>query len=416
MTLANLLLLAPLLGAGPTADLGTLEEALAASQRGAPPLAVSPQVAREAAERIVPGLTDDEELGPLARVARAGAPEAAARRLAAVLEQGAAGVGAAARELAACEPALRDAALAPVLARAPALLRDTLTRLAFTPDEDAAAAAGAARLLAPLLEPRAVASALEVWAAEPAGRACVLAALEEVARAPARPRELLRALALEVEALPGAEGALGAAFAALLADPAAAAEALELLASETYGPEGCLLRGLPGLSPDLWPEATAVLERLLEGAGERGEGLEPALLASALLGAADLRLPAAHELALALSRPEARAAEVVRAAAVEALARVGYRDAPTLAHLIALLGDRAASVRRAAHAALLRKAGRRDMPARVEIWRAWWRRLLDEGLPEEPPSSLEERMAQEREALAERWRFRRAQLVAGRDR
>src|SRR5690606_8929948 len=119
------------LGAGPTADLGTLEEALAALQAGVPPRAVAPEVAREAAERSVPGLTDDDELGPLAPVARAGAPGAAASRLAAVLEQGGAGVAAAARELAACEPALRDAALAPVLARTPALLRDTLTRVAF---------------------------------------------------------------------------------------------------------------------------------------------------------------------------------------------------------------------------------------------------------------------------------------------
>lgn len=414
MTLANLLLLAPLFGAGPAADLGALEETLAALRDGAPPPAVSPEVAREAVERIVPGLTGDEELGPLARVARAGAPEAAATRLAAVLERGAAGVAAAARELAACEPALRDAALAPVLARSPALLRETLTRVAFAADEDAAAAAGAARLLAPLLEPRAVAAALEVWAAEPEGSACVLAALEEVARAPTRARELVRALALELDALPGAEAALGAAFAALLADPEAAAEALELVAAETYGPEGALLRGLPGLPPDHWPEASAALERLLEAVDERGEGLEPALLVSALLGAADLRLPAVHGLALALSQPEGRAPDSVRAAAAEALGRVGYRDAPTLAHLIALLGDRAAPVRRAAHEALLRKAGRRDMPARAPIWRAWWRRLVDEGLPDEPPIPLEQRMAQEREALAERWRFRHAQLAADR--
>lgn len=393
MTPLTLLLAAGLFVGPLAAEITTLDDALARLASGATLRDVAHEVGIRAVERIVPGATEDERLESFAEVARAaGADEALGAKLRAVLQAGGAGTAAAVRVIVTLPAEQQRVVLAP---EGMVGLSSLLLRVAN--EGDPVTAAAAVQLRVPMLPALELRSWLGELAAYEESLPSVLALLRAAPQAADQPAAILRALAMvDVELPASADAVFGEVLGALALDPAAATEVLALAQSGVEGPGGAVYRALSQLHPRHWEQAERLLLQALDDAEGRG-------LAGALLAAAELRVPAVYDVALALSAPDSGADALVRARALEALAIVAHRDAPTLAHFIDLLADPDARVATAAYEALKRKT-QLAMAGRREVWRTWWEiQVAADKLPSERPDDHEARMQRQRKSMALRW-------------
>lgn len=372
-------------------DLGSVDEALEVLARGeALEGRVPEEVAREAAARIG-AFTREPELDALARVALAGAARVElGRALCDVVRGQGPGDLEAARCLARLPEADRDAVLAAAPADLPGWLR---TRVEACADEDASAAAevaGAVEVFARTARPDELALALQAWAdGAPAWRARVLLEHVGVARQPAS----VLALLAEIDVPTHLAGPLGEALAALVSrDEGAAALALEQVALGRWGAGGALLRSLGAVTVERQEAASALVVEALAALDLASEDVDDDVVSAVVTAAGELLVWQVVPALPALAADRARATRV-RCAAVHALAHVGYRDAPTIDLLVALLRDPDAAVAAEAHRTLQLKAGVR-LDARPALWEAWRR---GQSLPEGPPESDEARLRRERE-------------------
>lgn len=195
----------------------------------------------------------------------------------------------------------------------------------------------------------------------------------------------------------------------VLRDTAAADRLADVSASNT-GPSGALLRALGG-SPlddaDRFERARQLVLIYLEAA-KTGE--VPTADAVAAIGAGTDLLLAEVALALpTLTAPTNPA--LVRIAAVRALERVGYRDAPTIDLLIKLLDDADPTVGIAAFEVLRLKSGQTSYTQRKSLWERWRARTT---LPESPPDGLEVWLDLQRQLEAQTRRERLTNTNTGR--
>jgi hypothetical protein len=255
-------------------------------------------------------------------------------------------------------------------------------------------AAAAITLLALRLAPLEVVDLCEAWdedwLLEPR-RGHLL--LETARLAPPTPELLDALLNLHLPLEPDLFDTVGVAFGQLIVrDEALALRAVELVERGEVGPLAGLLRGLGSAPPALWDRALQVADGLLVGVDpDDADAEDPALLAAALeVGGIHLSAKAAELTLLLVARPRS---PIVRRAAARAAADVSYRDAWTIGTLItALETEREREVCEAIYQALLRKSGT-DLPARPAMWRLWVR---TQDLPQQPPQSHQDRLAQER--------------------
>jgi len=344
---------------------------------------VSAGVGEAAVQRLAgAGVPADDLLGWLA-VARAGgvADQALASPLLSVVAGGAPGSA----EIALAETmTFPDGVLEAALAAADSSLANQLRLLAQSAREPATREA-AFELLPRVVPSRELPSLLGVD--EPAA---LSATLRGFARAPDAASAYDALVWLEVDDLALAEEA-GRSL-RILVERGAIASALEALQQQRWGPGGAVLRSLSALPPENWDMVRQVVLLFLDNVEE------PALLLAALDCGATLRFDEVLPLADLLARESNRAE--LRVAAIDAIAQVGYRDAPTMDLLIGLLEADTSAVRESAYKALCRKSGARGLSPEPAIWQLWRRRTA---LPDEPPVPTAERLERERQGLARRW-------------
>lgn len=362
------------------APVTTLAEAREQFARGEPRDPVPVDVAREAAEAIPSG-TSAEDLEELAAIARAGGalPELGLG-LARVIEDGG---------------FLRNVAILQLsrLAERPTLSPQGLrTVLDAGLEEDDEVALAAAAVAFPQASPADAVELITEWyVADLSAR--VTAGLP-LLRSVREPLEVTRSLVeLGLPAIYGTP--LAELLRGLAQDPTVADHLLEVVSSGAAGPQGAYLRALGGVSladEARWHRASELVVSFLVAADEdmASEAAAPDVLAAAVGAGADLFVPELLRYLPQLAAPGPR--PDVRIAALEAVAKVGYRDGPTIDLLIDLLEDPDREVAIQAHATLVRKSGYRAAH-RKELWTTWRKRLT---LPDAPPLDDAERMAEQR--------------------
>lgn len=375
-------MIAPLLGLVvlfPQVSVVTVDDALRVTREGGSLPAMSRAFGREAAKRLDPRLEldDVEALTRIARQAKA-LPELGVG-LAALLADGdeklfSYSVG----ELASLPAEVRDAA---------ALKPHAIERLLEAAHaQDPEFAAAAVVLLMPRAQRSSILELFDEWAVQTAmhGRARHL--LKQVARAP-QPADLFVELAgrtvhRELRA------DVAAALRALAGrDSACVDAALEMVASGELGAGGEVIRALGAVrfsDEKRWEAAAQLLEGLLAEVEDDLLALDGDVLASTLAASGELLVPAVVPLLPSLAL-HAASPDVVRAAALEAMGRVCYRDAPTIDLMIGLLDDKSPAVASAAYEALRRRSGQSSLPQRSAMWVQWREQTV---LPEQSEDPL----------------------------
>lgn len=366
----------------------TADQGLEVLEKGGAPTEVSRAAGREAVSRIEPSMTEDALLRRLVFLARQGKAEAELTQALVTLVEGEGACTAVALgELAQSRPADLDRVSATLSPRTVGLLVDLLA------EADDPTAFGALELLARVVEPAALIVLLDTWSEEEADRprALRLIGLLERAKGPA---ELFQAVARMRLSQP-LWGPAGDALRALVKrDPATADLALMLAERAEYGAGAIVIRSLGGLwldDAERLTKAFGVLDLLVTEVQDDLQALTPDLTTAAVETAADLLMPSVVPLlpSLALHGPSSP----LRAAAIRAMGKLCYRDAPTVDLLIKLLEDADAGVATAAYETLRAKSGQRTLPMRKDMWDRW-RASAD--LPAEPPTPDAERLDAER--------------------
>lgn len=345
----------------------TLEEGLELLEQGAEPTRVLAPAGVAAARAIEPLADDPEHLRRLAHLARLGKAHA---DLASALGEVVAARGpcltVALAELGALPRPELDAAAARLSAESIDVLLG-----AIRDDEDPAAVRGAIALLVPRLPALTLADSLQTWAYDERDVPKAVALLEQLHRA-AEPMECYTAVA-NVDLPPTLWPVTAVALRALLQrDPRVADVALEHASQGTWGPGCAVLHSLGGLwldDEERLARATSIIDSLLAEIAEGGTaGIPPDAVSATITAGGDLLVPSVVPLLPALARDGNTA---IRVAAINAMPKVCYRDAPTIDLLISLLGDPSAEVAVAAYEALRRKSGQTKLPMRVEMWTRW---------------------------------------------
>lgn len=365
-----------------------LDELLRRMEQGAsPPPAVSPDVGRAAAARITPHADEPllERCILLARLARQ--EQALTPVLLDVIAARGPGAGRATVTLVARGDDLPR--------EVPAALIDTLAEL--TASDDDPVAVSAAELIGRWGSPGVVSDLLDACAAAgaagaPRVRALIAGVAANHQASAARWIETIAARTSGDEPWLDALGAFVRDLAAR--DVEAAEHVVQSARSGSLGPGAVFLRGLGGVGLDdreRFEAARSVLTEYLVAAAEDPGALPAATAAAAVHAAADLLLAELPPLVPALVlAPRPRA---LRVAAIQALARVGYRDQPTIDLLIPLLADPDREVAAAAHDVLKLKTGQR-MAGRETLWLRW---RDGARLPDAPPGGRDAWLAEQRE-------------------
>lgn len=370
----------------------TLAEARDVLARGESLTEVPPDVAREAVSAITPDLPP-EELIELVAIARLGEePDELWTALVPVVV----GRGASSREAVVALTQLATRTLRPGERPPPALPPEALevgAELAREDEEDRVAEA-AAILVLPRSTPDDAAALLDAWTHAGAARrvTALLGALHRINDPAAIVRHLVARDLDAAFARPLAD-----ALKRLARDPATADELLQAVSSGVLGPEAAHLRALGGVSlsdEERWQRASELVLGVIYAVEQDLAAVPVDETAAAVEAAAELYLPQLLPLLPHLALHGRGTA--VRVAALEAIGRVGYRDAPTIDLLIGLLEDRDGPVARAAYGALVKRS-RYRAEHRKEHWVVWRATVT---LPDEPPQSDEERMTEQRRLRA----------------
>lgn len=345
----------------------SVEQGLELLEQGIEPDRVRGPVARDAAAAIEP-LADDLELTRrLARLARLGnAHDDLAVALGKILAERGPCMHLAIAELGTLpEPALNAAAgrlSAESIDVVLATIRD---------EEDSAAVLGGIALVLPRLPASALAESLQGWALDERDHPKALQVLGHLDRC-AEPAEVYSAVAnLDLPAT--LREPTGAALRALLRrDPRVADTALELASQGQWGPGCSVLLSLGGLFLDdeeRITRAASIVDSLLAEVAEGGtSGIPADAIAAATTVAGDLFNPSIVPLLSGFART---GDPIVRVAAIRAIPKVCYRDAPTIDLLIELLSDPNSAVANAAYESLQRKSGQSKIPMVVDMWTRW---------------------------------------------